>query len=235
MLTPGQVWMKKNNIVAVVRQVVAVDGKKVDYKVLYNPLSPQQKTGRCHIKSFLRDFRQIEPMKDYSLLDGARIYETYMVLGVLGQPLFRCNQKRALWYLSKGYVTKAGDHQVQFTNDVTEKTLERIYKGNFSDFFMAIKNDKCACCGKAARLTRHHVVPQCHKKRIPPEARKYLSNVLFICMECHKKYDHEWKPEEPQPGESWKDYILAWKNHFMKTMEPKFLPAGWDIFSRPMP
>jgi hypothetical protein len=236
MLAPGQVWMKKKHSVAVVRQIISIEGKRVHYQVLHNPTRSQQKNGTCRLQTFTRDFHQIEPMKDYTLLDGAKQFDTYVVNATSGKPLFRCNEKRALWYLNKGYVTQAGDHQLQFNNDVTEQKLQQIYKGNFSDFFMAVKNDKCNCCGKKGRLSRHHIIPQCYKKKIPLEWRKRISNVLFICIECHKSYDHEWEPQEPnvKEGELWEDYILAWKNHFMEVMKPKFLPAGWDIFTQPV-
>ena len=227
----GQVWMKKPNQFSVVREVVSVDEKKVYYKVLHCPNSMKLKEGSCRIQSFLRDFRKIEPMKDYSLLDGAKHFETFVVLSTTGKTMFRCNEKRAKFYLKKQYAIQVDDHTLQFTNDVTEDTLNKLYDGKFSEFFMVVKNDHCACCGKKARLTRHHIVPKCHKMKLPLELRKCLSNVLFVCIECHKEYDHEWKPEE---GLSWINYILAWRDHFLNTMNPMFLPKGWDIFTQPM-
>lgn len=41
-------------------------------------------------------------------------------------------------------------------------------------------------------------------------------------MDCHKKYeDNQLKSDSIDP--------YVWKNHFIETMSPKYLPNGWDI------
>jgi hypothetical protein len=141
----------------------------------------------------------------------------------------RCSGKRADFYLRKGYVRPVSEGVLQFTDDTTEKTLRELYFGDFSAFFLAVKNDRCVCCGRPDRLTRHHVVPRRHVKKVPLPWRNCLSNVLFVCLECHERYE---QAAEPDPAAAdWKAYAYAWKDHFITVMAPAFLPQGWDIVS----
>ena len=59
--------------------------------------------------------------------------------------------------------------------------------------------------------------------------RNCLSNVLFVCLDCHEKYEQT--PEPDLATGDWREYVYAWKEHFVRVMQPKFLPAGWDIVS----
>jgi hypothetical protein len=215
---------------AVVRRVRAVENGKVDYELLYGPASARRKpAGVCSLRSFVQHARPIEEQADYAQLDGARRFDTFLVLTTRGEPLLRCSQKRARFYLKKGYVRPVSDGVLQFTDDTTEKTLAELYQGEFSAFFVAVKNDRCVCCGRDNRLSRHHVVPRRHKQRVPLPWRNCLSNVLFVCLDCHNRYEQT--PEPDPPDGDWKDYVHAWKEHFLKVMAPQFLPAGWDIVS----
>jgi hypothetical protein len=227
---PGQVWLRQRGSAAIVRRVRAVEGGKVRYEVLHGPASLRRDVlGSCNLRSFLRHSRRIEEQADYSHLDGARRFDTFLVLTTGGEPLLRCSQKRARFYLKKGFARQVADGVLQFTDDTTERTLGELYLGQFGAFFVAVKNDRCVCCGREGRLSRHHVVPRRHKKRVPLPWRSCLSNVLFVCLDCHEKYE---QTPEPDPGVTdWKEYVYAWKEHFIRVMGPKFLPAGWDIVS----
>ncbi len=141
----------------------------------------------------------------------------------------RCSQKRVRFYLKKGFVRLVTEGVLQFTDNTTEKTLEELYLGQFSKFFLAVKNDRCVCCGREDRLSRHHVVPKRHKKKVPMPWRNCLSNVLFVCLDCHQKY--EMSPEPDPDSTDWRRYVHAWKEHFIRVLEPRFLPAGWDLVS----
>jgi hypothetical protein len=72
-------------------------------------------------------------------------------------------------------------------------------------------------------------VPRRLKKKVPQQHRRCLSNVLFVCMTCHERYEQTPEPimEMGDPLE----YCRQWKAHFLHTMEPKFMPEGWDIIS----
>ena len=119
---------------------------------------------------------------------------------------------------------------LQFTDDQTERQLREAHQGQFSEFFLAVKNDRCVSCGAGANLTRHHVVPRRHKKKLPPSGRRCLSNVLFLCAGCHQRYEDAPEPDPEYAGD-WQEYARRWKQHFVETLNPQCLPAGWDIIS----
>jgi hypothetical protein len=227
---PGQVWLRKRASAAVVRRVRAVENGKVYYEVLHGPASLRRKPlGWCNVRSFVQHAEQIEEQPDYSHLDGAKQFDTFLVLSTHGQPLLRCSQKRADFYLKKGFARRVESDVLQFTDATTEKTLAELYLGEFSKFFLAVKNDACVCCGRGNRLSRHHVVPKRHKRKVPLPWRNCLSNVLFVCLDCHERYE---RTPEPDPKTTdWREYVYAWKDHFIRVMKPKFLPTGWDIVS----
>jgi hypothetical protein len=181
------------------------------------------------VRSFVQHAREIEEQADYTHLDGARQFDTFLVLSTEGKPLLRCSQKRARFYLKKGFARPVEDGVLQFTDATTEKTLAELYSGEFSEFFLAVKNDICICCGRGNRLSRHHVVPKRHKRKVPLPWRNCLSNVLFVCLECHERYEKT--PEPDLEITDWREYVHAWKDHFVRVMQPKFLPVGWDIVS----
>lgn len=222
-LEVGKKYYHKQGPRGTVCSVVSIDDK-VEYEVLYGPALKRQPQGSCNLRQFERWADGVFEGEDYGRLDGAVIHKTHILLDVSGKPLFRCSEKRTAFYIRKGYVKKIDDDTYQFTNDQTEKKLKLLYDGQFSEFFMAIKNDRCCVCGKNYDLTRHHVVPQRHKKNLPLELRTRLSNILFICTACHKTYE-----DQQLASNSLDPYV--WKNHFVEIMKPQFIPAGWDIIS----
>ena len=228
---PGQVWLRKRGSAAVVRRVLAVADGRVHYEVLHGPPSARRGTaGACNLRSFLRHAVRIEAQEDYSLLDGASKFATFLVLGTRGQELLRCSQKRASFYLRKGYARVVRPGVLQFTDDATERHLEELYLGDFSEFFMAVKNDRCCVCGRASNLTRHHVVPTRYKAKMPARWRCCISNILFVCGGCHERYEAAPEPKVPA-GLDWLDYARLWRDHFLAVTRPEHLPPGWDIVS----
>jgi hypothetical protein len=63
--------------------------------------------------------------------------------------------------------------------------------------------------------------------------RSCLSNVLFLCVECHRRY--EAAPEPDLTCEDWREFVTAWKEHFVSVLRPAHLPEGWDIVSLARP
>lgn len=229
-IEPGQVWLRKRSSTALVRRVRAVEHGKVHYEVLHGPAGLRRKPlGTCNVRSFVQDAQQIEDRADYSHLDGAKQFDTCLVLSTGGEPLLRCSQKRAEFYLKRGFARPVSEGVMQFTDAATENTLAELYLGEFSQFFLAVKNDACVCCGRGDRLSRHHVVPKRHKRKVPLPWRNCLSNVLFVCLDCHERYEQT--PEPDPEVTDWRQYVYAWKDHFVRVMQPKSLPAGWDIVS----
>ena len=218
----GKKYYHKRGVCGAVRQVLAVRDGRVDYRVLHGPAMKRNACNTCSMKNFAQWADGEFEGEDYHRLDGAKLHGTYIVQNVAGAPIFRCSARRGCFYLKKGYAVQVDDGTLRFIDDTTEKKLAHLYDGKLSPFFMEVKNDRCVVCGKDHNLTRHHVVPQRHKRKLPLEVRQRISNILFICMECHHLYE-----SQQLTSDSLDPYV--WKNHFVETMKPKFLPKGWDI------
>jgi hypothetical protein len=214
---------------ALVVRVLSVS-EWVEYRVVHGPRrAVAAGTGRCKARNFA-GWEQVEEREDYSHLEGCKRFATVLMLDTRGEPLLRCSQKRAGFYLRKGFARPIGEGVLQFTDDQTERRLRELYDGSFSEFFMAVKNDRCVCCGETNDLSRHHVIPRRHKKKLPLPWRQCLSNVLFLCRACHERYEATPEPN-PVYGGDWQEYARRWKEHFLDTLAPRHLPAGWDIVS----
>jgi hypothetical protein len=214
---------------ALVVRVLSV-GEWVEYEVIHGPKRALAlRTGRCKARNFAA-WEPIKERDDYSHLDGCKLQATFVVLDTGGTPILRCSQKRARFYLKKGLVRPAGEGTLQFVDDQTERRLRDLYSDSFSEFFMAVKNDRCVCCGTASNLTRHHVIPRRHRKKVPLPWRRCLSNVLFVCTSCHTRYEATPEPD-PEFAGDWQDYARRWRQHFLDTLRPQHMPAGWDIIS----
>ena len=113
LVEPGQIWLRKRASAALVRRVRAVENGKVHYEVLHGPASSRRKPlGSCNVRSFVQHAQQIEEQPDYSHLDGAKQFNTFLVLSTQGEPLLRCSQKRADFYLKKGFARSVDGRRV---------------------------------------------------------------------------------------------------------------------------
>jgi hypothetical protein len=218
----GKRYFRKRGGCARVRLVLAVDGDRVEYEVLHGPAAKRQARNRCSLRRFA-DWADGEfEGEDPGRLDGARLHGTFVVQNVAGRPLFRCSRRRGRFYLRKGYAVSVDEATLRLTDATTETVLTRLYGERLSPFFLEVKNDHCVVCGKDHNLTRHHVVPRRHLRRLPLEVRSQLSNVLFVCLDCHRAY-------EARQLTSTSTDPHVWKDHFLQAMQPRFLPQGWDI------
>jgi hypothetical protein len=218
----GKKYYRKRGVCGAVREVLAVHDGKVSYRVLHGPALKRQPFNTCGLRSFAAWADGEFEGEDYRRLDGAKLFKTFLVQGVAGRPIFRCSARRGRFYLRKGYAVQVDEGTLRFTDDTTEKKLAYLYDGELSAFFLEVKNDRCVVCGRDHGLTRHHVVPRRHKRKLPPEVRRRISNILFLCIDCHRAYeDRQLVSESTDPH--------VWKDHFLDTMRPKFLPRGWDI------
>jgi hypothetical protein len=229
----GRVYARRRSGKAEVVRVTAAAGEWAEFRYLHGPdRAMRVGTGRCKVKNFpAAGWEATEERADYSDLDGADRYDTVLVLDTAGEPILRCSRKRAAFYTRKGLAAEAGPGTLRFTDPRTERRLRTLYRGGFSAFFLAVKNDRCVCCGATADLTRHHVVPRRHKRNVPRPWRSCLSNVLFVCSACHRRYEEAREPEPGVTGGDWRGYVRAWRDHFVRVLGPRFLPDGWDIIS----
>lgn len=224
---------KGTGLRARVRKILRIENKLVHYEVLHGP-APNGRYGVCALRRFA-NWKEVAEDFDFNALDGAIWRPTCMVLNVKGEPILRCGNKRKNFYLRKGYATEVSPGVLQFTNDSVEKRLEALYGPNLHDFFMEVKNDHCVVCGAAYPLTRHHVVPRRHKSILSLKYRACLSNILFVCIDCHKRYEDCSEPQisfDPNESEaSFRKFCDIWRDHFFELMEPKHVPNGWTLIT----
>jgi len=218
----GKSYYQKRGPLGAVRRVLAITEGRVEYEVLHGPALKKSPRGVCAVRKFLAWLDGEFVGDDFARLDGAVRYETVLVQNVAGEALFRCSRRRARFYLRKGFAVAVDDQTLRLTDATTEKKLAELYGDRLSPFFLAVKNDRCVVCGTAHDLTRHHVVPKRHKRKLPDDLRRRISNVLFVCRRCHDTYE-----SQQLESDSLDPYV--WKDHFVAAMRPRFLPDGWDI------
>jgi hypothetical protein len=228
----GHAYARRRSGKAEVIRITAIADGWAEYLFLHGPeRSMRAGTGRCKVQNFTAaGWTATDERADYAHLDGATKFTTFRVLDTKGEPILRCSAKRAAFYLRKGFAREVEPGVLQFTDPQTEDRLRMLYAGGFTEFFMEVKNDRCVACGASADLTRHHVVPKRHKKNVPHPWRSCLSNVLFVCGACHRRYEAAPEPNVPVTTD-WQAYVRAWKGHFLAVLAPQFVPAGWDIVS----
>jgi hypothetical protein len=228
---PGKCYFRKAGLTVSVRKVERVEGDVVLYRVLCGPQLKQRDCNSTKLKKFVRwATGEVEERDDYSHLDGCLRFDTFVVRDTHGRPFFRCTQRKANVYLKKGYAVEVEPGVLQMTTDHVEKRLHEVHDGKFNEFFLAVKNDRCVVCGAAQPLTRHHVVPRRVKKLVPRAVRARLSNVLFVCVSCHEKYEQTSEPSL-EVGDDPLGFCRAWSEHFVAVLQPRFMPAGWDVIS----
>jgi hypothetical protein len=228
---PGKCYYRKAGLTVSVRKVERVEGDVVSYRVLSGPQLKRRDSNRTGLKKFARwATGETEELEDYSHLGGCRRFDTFVVRDTQGRPFFRCTQRKANVYLRKGYAVEVEPGVLRMTTDHVEKRLHEVHDGQFSEFFMAVKNDRCVVCGAGQPLTRHHVVPRRVKGLVPRAVRARLSNVLFVCVGCHERYE-----QAPEPalevGDDAVAFCRAWRDHFVAVLRPRFLPVGWEVVS----
>jgi hypothetical protein len=149
-------------------------------------------------------------------------------------PFCRCTCKTAERYLRKGYAKLIGDKQIKFIvgyveDKMVEKSGMTIEEMAADEYFMADKNKCCAVCKTEKRLSKHHIVPERHKDKVPPEILSEIANVLIVCWGCHGKYE-SWFEEHGEPNFDLGNPI-NWYNHFIEVMKPEHL-QGWHIYNK---
>ena len=223
----GDIFYKNECGKATVRKIIKIFSETAYYETIRgsNSVMKKHQFGNCKIKKF-KAWKKISPDINLETLDGAKIWPSVNVLNPKGTLLFVCYLKKAKWYVKKHYAKWIDNQTIQLTNNETEKRIKEIWPVK-SDFFFEIKNKKCVVCGVTTNLSRHHVVPQSEKKKISDIERRKISNILFLCRDCHDKYE---KIERDIPYINDRQFITAWESHFLQIMKPQYLPKHWRLY-----
>jgi len=113
-----------------------------------------------------------------------KIYGNYKVFSPEGHLMFRCDQKKANWYLSRDLADLMETFTIQLK-------FEPKGLGNHNKVYGLTEMDnKCVVCGSNEFLTRHHVVPICYRRFFPINIKSHnFHDVLSLCAGCHEKYE----------------------------------------------
>jgi exonuclease 3'-5' domain-containing protein 2 len=115
-----------------------------------------------------------------------KIYGNCQVLSPDNILMFRCDQKKANWYLSRDLAEVTQEEPLTIKLKFQPKGLGNSDK----PFGLSIMENKCVNCGTEDYLTRHHVVPICYRKHFPLHLKSHnFHDVLSMCMDCHEAYE----------------------------------------------
>lgn len=128
----------------------------------------------------------------YGVDKDRKIYGNCQVIynGIL---MFRCEKKRADWYL-KTLDKQTGEPIGELVSEepytVSLKFKPRGLGNHNKEFGLTEMANRCVSCGTEEYLTRHHVVPFCYRKFLPLSLKSHnFHDVLPLCVNCHEKYE----------------------------------------------
>ncbi|CDS10446.1 hypothetical protein LRAMOSA03122 [Lichtheimia ramosa] len=114
------------------------------------------------------------------------IYENWKVYSLQGKLMFRCNQKKARWYLDRELAVKRDkeEHAIQLTFEAKGQGHDE------NDYMIEDRKNICVVCASQAGLTLHHVVPYVYRQWFPLAIKSKSSrDLLLLCKECHDRYE----------------------------------------------
>jgi exonuclease 3'-5' domain-containing protein 2 len=130
----------------------------------------------------------VKKKKGNSLKAAARvpIYSNCTMLSPEGLPMSKCSEKKARWYLKRGFADLISDNPIVF-----KLRFKPNGPGWYGDeFYLGDKENRCVVCGNYNDLTKHHTVPNCFRKHFPMHIKQHSSHdILPLCLECHITYE----------------------------------------------
>lgn len=112
------------------------------------------------------------------------LYGNYQVLSPDNILMFRCDEKKANWYLDRKLAT-------ELNNDIIKLNFVPRGLGNHNrSYGLSVMENKCVKCGIDKLLTKHHIVPSCYRRFLPEDYKTHNHHdVLLLCIECHDAYE----------------------------------------------
>lgn len=118
------------------------------------------------------------------------LYGNCIMLSPDGFVMCRCNEKKAIWYISRGLAKFLFHDPLVFQLIFTPKSTGNHGDTKYNQFYLSSKQNICCVCGKKKDLTKHHCVPRFYRKHLPDNIKNHNSHdVLLLCSECHHKYE----------------------------------------------
>ncbi|KAF7729317.1 hypothetical protein EC973_004573 [Apophysomyces ossiformis] len=115
------------------------------------------------------------------------VYENWKVYSQQGKLMFRCNEKKAQWYLKRQLATCLPETRA------IQLTFKAKGDGHRSDDYMVEDRvNACVACASTEGLTLHHVVPDMYRRWMPLVIKSKSSrDLLLLCKHCHDRYERD--------------------------------------------
>jgi len=122
----------------------------------------------------------------YLIPKKRKIYGNYKVFSPDGKLMFRCDEKKANWYLSRDLAHLKNKKKIYLN-------FQPNGLGNYDKSYgLGEMSNKCVVCGTQEFLTRHHVVPISYRRYFPVEIKSHnFHDVLPLCKDCHEGYERK--------------------------------------------
>jgi hypothetical protein len=136
----------------------------------------------------------------YNILKDRKIYGNCQVISPDDFLMFRCDLKKANWYLNRNLAEVIQESPLKIKLNFNPRGL-----GNHDKpFGLSTMDNKCVNCGTESFLTRHHVVPICYRKHFPLNMKSHnFHDVLSMCMDCHESYERKADNLKKELGEQY--------------------------------
>jgi len=105
-----------------------------------------------------------------------------------GKHIFNCDEKKALWYLEKGYGDKISDEPLSvkfnYCNPEEENALkfdgcEELYS---PQFYLQERENICAVCKATKDFCRFQTVPHLYRLHLPHNLKSHTScDIVLLC------------------------------------------------------
>lgn len=115
-----------------------------------------------------------------------KIYGNCQVLSPDGILMFRCDEKKANWYLKRDLADIVSRKPLTVKLNFKPNGL-----GNHNrEFGLSEMPNICVVCGTKDFLNKHHVVPYCYRRYLPTNIKSHNHHdVLSTCIDCHERYE----------------------------------------------
>lgn len=122
----------------------------------------------------------------YGVTKNRKIYGNCQVLSPDGILMFRCDEKKANWYLKRNL-----GEIINFNPLTVKLNFKPNGLGNHNkDWGLSEMSNNCVVCGSEDFLTKHHVVPYSYRRYFPLEIKSHnFHDVLSVCVDCHESYE----------------------------------------------
>jgi len=119
----------------------------------------------------------------------------------------RCSQKRAAFYLKKGFARPLRDGVLQFTDDQTEKRMRELYEGPFSpSSSWPSRTTSAFVAARPTTFPATHVVPRATLEEVTAAlAAVSVEHPLSVPGFATRRYEQAPEPD-PEFAGDWQEY-----------------------------